>query len=73
MRDNTWHDDNNILRGYKSSIQEQYGTVCISEKELFNSDDFIHLTEHEYKVSHAIDLGWRYDVINKQWYRIKGF
>jgi hypothetical protein len=68
-----WHEDNNLLNGYKWSIQAEYGTVYIYEEDLFNRVEFQHFTDHEYKVSYAMDLGWRYNVDNGKWYRIKGY
>ena len=68
-----WHVDNHELKGYKWSIQAKYGTVYIPEEELFNRIEYQHLTKHEYKVSYAMDLGWRFNVDNQMWYRIKGY
>lgn len=68
-----WHVNNNPLLGYLWSIQTQYGTVYISEEELFNRVEFQHILKHENKVSYAMDLGWRFNVDNGMWYRIKGY
>lgn len=68
-----WHEDNFTLNGYKWSIQAEHGIITITEEELFNRVEFQHLTEHEYKVSYAMRLGWRWNVDNRKWYRIKGY
>lgn len=68
-----WHVDEHPLKGYKWSIQAKHGTVDISEEELFSRPEFAHFTEHEYKVTYAMDSGWRYNVDSGKWYRIKGF
>lgn len=67
-----WHEDNNLLKGYKWSVQAKYGTVSISQEELFNRVEFQHIEKHEHKILYAVDLGWRYNVDNGKWYRIKG-
>ncbi|WP_226035666.1 hypothetical protein [Aquibacillus saliphilus] len=71
MINKEWHEDNHPLKGYKWSIQAEYGTVYILEEELFDRVEFQHLNNHEYKVAYAMDLGWRYNVDNGTWYRIK--
>lgn len=68
-----WHTDNNTMNGYTWSIQAEHGIIAIAEEELFARAEFQHFTEHEYKVSYAMDLGWRYNVDNSKWYRIKGY
>lgn len=73
MVNKEWHVNDNPMLGYKWSVQAKFGTVSISEEELFNRIEFRHLTEHECKVAYAMDLNWRYNVDNGQWYRIKGY
>lgn len=73
MINKEWHEDNHPLKGYKWSIQTELGIVSISEEELFNRPEFHHFSDHEYMVSYAMDLGWRYNVDIGKWYRIKGF
>lgn len=73
MVPNTWHIGDNPMLGYKWTIIGKHGLVSIPEEELFNRIEFQHLTEREYKVSYAMDLGWRYNVDNQEWYRIRGY
>lgn len=68
-----WHVNRNSLLGYLWTVQAQYGTIEIAEEELFSRIEFSHLTKHEYKVSYAMDQGWRYNVDSGKWYRIKGY
>lgn len=68
-----WFEDGIEWKGYRWSIQAHYGTISISEEELFNRVEFQHLEKHEYKVSYAMDLGWRFNVDSQMWYRIKGY
>lgn len=67
-----WLEDEIEYKGYKWSVQAEYGTISIEEEELFNRIEFQHISEHEHKVAYAMDLGWRYNVDNQMWYRIKG-
>lgn len=73
MINKEWHVDNNPMLGYKWSIQAKYGTINISEEDLFNRLEFQYITGHEYKVSYAMDLGWRFNIDCQMWYRIKGY
>lgn len=66
-----WHEDNQEYKGYKWSIRAEYGTVEITEEDLFSRVEFEHITEHKIKVAYAMDLGWRHNVDNGKWYRIK--
>lgn len=67
-----FHVNNNPRMGYTWKAQAEHGIVIIDEDELFNRIEFQHLPDHEYKVSYAMDLGWRYNVDNGKWYRLKG-
>jgi hypothetical protein len=73
MAKKEWHEENHALKGYKWSIQAEHGIVTIPEEELFDRTEFQHFTEHEHKASYAVDLGWRWNVDNGKWYRIRGY
>lgn len=68
-----WHTNNNPMLGYTWKTLAEHGWVEIEEGELFSRIEFNHLTEHEYKVAYAMDLGWRFNVDNQKWYRVKGY
>ena len=68
-----WFENDNMQMGYKWSIQAKNGIVTISEEELFSRVEFAHIAEDEYKRSYAMDLGWRWNIDNGKWYRIKGY
>lgn len=72
MLDIEWFEDNNIMKGYKWSIQNKYGIVSISDEELFNRIEFQHCKDQSEKIVYAVHLGWRFNVDNQLWYRIKG-
>lgn len=67
-----WHEKNNIMLGYKWSIQAKYGIVSISQEELFSRVEFQCQSDHNDKILYAVHLGWRYNIDNGNWYRIKG-
>lgn len=68
-----WHEDNHPLKGYKWKVRAENGTIQITEDELFSREEFVHFREHEQKVAYAMDLGWRFNMDNQRWYRIKGY
>lgn len=67
------YDNRDNSLGYTWKSQAELGTVFISEDELFGRIEFQHFTEHDHKVKYAMDLGWRYNVDNGRWYRLKSF
>lgn len=73
MIKNEWFEDNNVNKGYKWSIKAEHGTVSVSEGELFNREEFKHFNEQADKMHYALELGWRFNVDNQMWYRIKGY
>lgn len=73
MVDKTWYAENDMQKGYKWSVQAEHGVVTISEEELFDRIEFQELTAHAEKASYAMRLGWRFNVDNSKWYRIKGY
>lgn len=68
-----WYEEGYRYKGYSWLIQAKYGTVYTTEEELFGRPEFAHLDKHEYKVAYAMDLGWRFNVDNQKWYRIRGY
>lgn len=67
-----WFEDDNIMKGYKWSVQAKYGIVETSQEELFSRVEFECLDSSDEKVVYAVSLGWRFNVDNQRWYRIKG-
>lgn len=60
------------LMGYSWKAQAEFGTVYIDEKELFDRIEFGHFPDHEHKVAYAMDMGWRFNIDNQKWYRLRG-
>lgn len=60
------------LMGYTWKAQAEFGIVQIEEAELFNRSEFQHFTDHEEMVAYAMDLGWRFNIDNQKWYRLRG-
>lgn len=71
--DSALHVNNDIQLGYTWSAQSWYGIVEIEEYELFMRVEFEHLPQHATKVFYAMNMGWRYNVDNRKWYRLKGY
>lgn len=72
MFDIAWFEDNNIIKGYRQSIQERYGIVEVSDEELYRRVEFQHCKSLNEKIVYAIHLGWRMSEDSQAWYRIKG-
>lgn len=72
MAQKEWYEDNKYANGYKWSIRAKFGVVEISEEELFSRLEFAHFRAHSAKFSYAMNLGWRFNIDNQKWYRIKG-
>ena len=68
-----WFEDNNVMKGYKWSIQAKYGIVEISQEELFSRVEFQCIESNDEKVVYAVGLGWRFNVDSQKWYRIRGY
>lgn len=72
MNNIEWFEDNNIMKGYKWSIQNKHGIVETVQKELFSRPEFQCLESQSEQIVYAVHLGWRFNVDNQKWYRIKG-
>ncbi len=70
-----YHVLRNRMLGYTWEAQAEHGIITIDEEELFSRVEFelLPINDHPYKVAYARDLGWRYNVDNSKWYRLRGY
>lgn len=68
-----WFENDNVNYGYKWSVQSDYGIIVIEKDELFSRIEFDYFETEQACFDYAHDQGWRFNVDNQKWYRIKGY